>query len=270
MSEHRHYFTDESLSLNQAHSYNLLLQINANSFNYAITFNNQLLSWAEDYPLDELKDPKALRDVLTANYKQVIIGLVSTGFTLLPNSLFDKDHVADVARLLDVQDNENVYFQAADKDNVIIYKVNHDLTTNLADFDNPTVNHKAIGWITAIAKNKPADTSLYVNIANDTAEFLTFSNTSLRFYNCFTYKNHEELAYYSAFVAQELKLEPQTTSIIMSGDVNDTDKCVAYLAEFFNEVKLNTIELLELPQKVDSHKILTLAALSLCASSEEN
>jgi hypothetical protein len=270
MSEHRHYFTDESLSLNQAHSYNLLLQINANSFNYAITYNKQLLSWVEDYPLDELKNPQALRDILTANYKQVIIGLTSTGFTLLPNSLFDKDHVADIARLLDVQDNENVYFQPVDKDNVIIYKVDSDLTANLADFDNPTFNYKATGWITAIAKNKPADTSLYINIADDTAEFLNFSNTNLRFYNSFTYKNHEELAYYSAFVVQELKLEPQNTSIIMSGDVNNTDKCVAYLTEFFNEVKLNTIELLELPQKVDSHKILSLAALSLCALLEEN
>jgi hypothetical protein len=270
MSEHRHYFTDESLSLNQAHSYNLLLQINANSFNYAITFNEQLLSWAEDYSLDEFKNPQVLRDVLTANYKQVIIGLASTGFTLLPNSLFDKDHVADIARLLDVQDNENVYFQPVDKENLIIYKVKNDLTTNLSDFDDPSVNHKAKGWITAIAKSKPADTSLFVNIADDTAEFLNFSSTNLRFYNSFTYKNHEELAYYSAFVAQELKLEPQDISIIISGDVNNTDKCVAYLAEFFNEVKLNAIELLELPQKVDSHKILSLAALSLCALSEEN
>ncbi|MFA6086616.1 DUF3822 family protein [Mucilaginibacter sp.] len=270
MSKHRHYFTDESLNLNQANSYNLLLQINANSFNYAITFNKLLLSWVEDYPLDELKDLQALQDILTANYKQVIIGLASTGFTLLPNNLFDKDYVADIARLLDVQDNENVHFQPVDNDNIIIYKVNQNLTANLSVFNNPAVNYKAKGWITAIANSEPADTNLYVNIADGTVEFLNFSNTNLRFYNTFTYKNHEELAYYSAFVAKELNLDAQNITIIMSGDVNQADKCVTYLAEFFNEVKLNTIELLELPQKVDPHKILTLAALSLCASSEEN
>jgi len=270
MSEQRHHFTNESLSLNQAHDYNLLLQINANSFNYAITSNKQLLSWVENYPLDELKDPQALRDILTANYKQVIIGLASTGFTLLPNSLFDKDYVVDIARLLDVRDNEDVYFQQVNKYNIIIYKVNQDLTANLSDFDNPAVNYKAKGWITAIGNNEPADTNLYVNIEDDTAEFLNFSDANIRFYNTFTYTNHEELAYYTAFVAQELNLDAQNTTIVISGNVNQTDKCVTYLSEFYNEVKLNTIELLELPQSVDSHKILTLAALLLCASSEEN
>lgn len=270
MSEQRHHFTDDGLNLNQANSYNLLLQINANSFSYAITNGNKLLSWVEDYPLDELKDPKSLRDVLTANYQQVIIGLASTGFTLLPKALFDQDNIADVARLLDVQDEEQIYFQPLDDVNVIIYKVEHPLTTNINDFDSPLVNHKANGWIKAIAKKQAANSDLFVNRADNTADFLNFKNGKLRFYNNFTFKNHEELAYFCAFVAQELQLDPQDITLIISGEVNSGDKSVTFLKEFFKEVKINDIAPLQLPEKVDAHKILTLAALSLCASSEED
>jgi hypothetical protein len=58
MSENRHHYTSDDLSLNQAHSYTLLLQVDANSFNYAVIFNKQLLAWAESYSLDELRDPQ--------------------------------------------------------------------------------------------------------------------------------------------------------------------------------------------------------------------
>ncbi|MBD1392354.1 DUF3822 family protein [Mucilaginibacter glaciei] len=270
MSEQKNHFTHESLSLNQAHSYSLLLQINAESFNYAIASGKQLLAWAENYSLDELKDPKILRDTLTANYKQVIVGLASTGFTLLPKGLFDKDHLVDVARMLDVHDNEKVHFQSVNSDNVIIYKVDQELTANMNDFDAPVINYKAKGWIKAIANNFPLDKNLYVNVADETVEFVNFHNQSLRFYNHFNFKNHEELAYYCAFVAQDLKLDPQEVTIIISGEISYGDRCFTFLADFFKEVKLSLIEPLDLPQQVKAHQILTIAALSLCASSEED
>ena len=270
MSDHRYNYTSDDLSLNQAYSYNLLLQIDANAFSYAVTFKKQLLAWGENYPLEELKDPQVLRDILTANYKQVITGVYSTGFTLWPANLFDKDRIAEVARLLDVGDSEKVYWQTLDDANVIVYKVDEFMLSSIADLDNQLVNYKAKGWINLIAASRPADDELYVNIGDETVEFLYFANRNLRFYNTFSFKNHEELAYYCAFVAGELKLHPGTTTLLLSGDVNQTDRNFTYLEGFFNRVKLNDTQILVLPEQVVAHKVLTLAALLLCASSEEN
>jgi hypothetical protein len=74
-------------------------------------------------------------------------------------------------------------------------------------FANETIVYRAKGWITAVANNYPTSTDLYLNIENGTVEILNFTDNRLRFYNLFPYKNHEELAYFSAFVADELGRE---------------------------------------------------------------
>lgn len=270
MSEHNYSYTDDNLDLGQAHTYNLLLQVEAKSFNYIITDNTQLLAWAENCALKELSSPDYLRDVLTANYNSIIVGLSSTGFTLVPKDLFDAGHIADLARLLDVQDNEKVYSQFIDDQNAIVYKVNQDISAAVASTYTDNVNHKAKGWITAIVQSHPNDNTLYLNVANEKVQFLYFSNRKLRFYNNFTFSNHEELAYYAAFVTEELGLNAHDLNLILSGDVNRTDKYFTYLADFFGSVKLSELQVLDIPAQLEPHKLLTLAALSLCASSEEN
>lgn len=270
MSENRHHYTSDDLSLTQAHSYTLLLQVDANSFNYAVLSGKQLLAWGENYSLDELRDPQQLRDILTANYKQVITGLHTTGFTLLPESLFDKDRVADIARLLDVSNTEKVNAEALDGQNMIIYKVDEVLTYAVKDLDNQKAIFTDAGWIKAIAADYPLSNNVYLNIGNDVVSFVNFTNSKLRFYNHFSFKNHEELAYFCALVTTELDIKPENTKLIISGDINNTDRYFTYLKDFFGDVQLNNIRLLTLSDKVAPHKILSLSALSLCASSEED
>lgn len=270
MSENRHHYTSDDLSLTQAHSYTLLLQVDANSFNYAVLSGKQLLAWGENYSLDELRDPQQLRDILTANYQQVITGLHTTGFTLLPKSLFDNDRIADIARLLDVSNTEKVNAETLDGQNIIIYKVDEVLTYAVKDLDNQQAIFTDAGWIKAIAADYPLSNNVYLNIGNDVVSVVNFANSKLRFYNHFTFKNHEELAYFCALVTTELEIKPESTKLIISGDINNTDRYFTYLKDFFGDVQLNNIRLLTLSDKVAPHKILSLSALSLCASSEEN
>ncbi|GGH08031.1 DUF3822 family protein [Mucilaginibacter phyllosphaerae] len=270
MSDHRHYYTSDDLSLTQAHSYTLLLQVNANSFNYAVVKGKQLLSWGENYSLDELRDPQLLRDILTANYNLVVTGLQATGFTLLPDPLFDAAHIGDIARLLDVTHTEKVKAEKFDSRNTIIYKVDEAATYAIKDLDNQNVLHTDAGWVKAIANNYPLSTDVYLNIINDTVSIVNFTNSALRFYNTFKFKSHEELAYFCALVCTELELKPEKVKLVLSGEINNTDRYFIYLINFFGEVKLNNISILDLPYRTEAHKILPLAALSLCASSEGN
>jgi hypothetical protein len=270
MSDNRHHYTSDDLSLTQAHSYSLLLQVDANSFNYAVLSGKQLLAWGENYSLDELRDPQQLRDILTANYQQVITGLASTGFTLLPQNLFDSTRIADIARLLDVSNTEKVNAEVLDAQNIIIYKVDEMLTYTIKDLDNQKSFFIDAGWIKAIAAHYPSSNNVYLNIGNDVVSVVNFTNSKLRFYNNFTFKNHEELAYFCALVTAELEIKPENAKLILSGDINNSDRYFNYLKDFFGEVELNNTRLLTLPDKIAAHKILSLSALPLCASSEEN
>ncbi|OOQ62250.1 DUF3822 family protein [Mucilaginibacter pedocola] len=270
MSEHNYKYTNEQLNLGDAANYILLLQVDQHNFSYAVTEGKKLMAWAENCPLSELSNPKSLREILTAPYKEVVTGLTAGGFTLMPEALFDNEYAANVARLLDVTETDKVFAQPLDGKNTIIYKVDETVGTPHDTFANEKLIYRAKGWITAIANNYPTSTDIYLNIENGTVEILNFTYNRLRFYNTFPYKSHEELAYFAAFVADELGMSPENLTLVLSGDVNTSDKGFTYLAEFFGKVRLNDIRVLTLPEQVAPHKILSLAALSLCASSEGN
>ncbi|HEY2581504.1 MAG TPA: DUF3822 family protein, partial [Mucilaginibacter sp.] len=219
--------------------------------------------------LNEFTGHGPLTDLLSATYKKVVVGLPATGLTLVPKELFKEDHVADIARFLDVSDREKVFVQTLDDQNVIIYKTDENLVSAIEKFGLQNIVYTAKGWITATGKNKPSDDKLYVEIGKDTVQFLYYSLDELRFYNTFEYKNEDDLSYFAAFVTQQLDLNPKLIKLVLSGDVEKGGKHINRLTEFFSNIELNTIEVLELPEQIAAHKTLALAALSLCGSSEE-
>jgi hypothetical protein len=268
MSDNNNNYTDSSFNLYQAYSYTLLLQVEASSFSYAIVHNNRLLVSAQNCDIDELAHPKQLSDLLGATYKKVIIGLPATGLTLVPKSLFSEEHVADFARFLDVKANEKVFAQKLDDQNLIIYKTNADLVAAVEKFNLQNTVYNAEGWIKIIAKSAPPNNKLYLEIGNNTVQFVYFAEGALRFYNTFEFKNEDELVYFTSFVCEELNLKPQYSVLVLSGDIDAGDNNMNRVANFYPKIEINSLRVLELPSQIASHKFLALAALSLCGSSE--
>jgi len=267
MSDNNNY-TDNNFNLYQAYSYTLLLQVEATSFSYAVVNDNRLLVSAQNCDLQELAQPRALHDLLSATYKKVIIGMPASGLTLIPNSLFREEKIPGFARFLDVKDNEKVFAQTLDEINAIIYKTNENLVSVVEKFGLQNTVYTAKGWIKAIAKSNPPNNNLYLDVSKDKVQFLYYSLNALRFYNAFEFKSEDELAYFTSFVTEELNLKAQYISLIVSGDVVAGDKNLTRLAYFFPKIELNNLKVLELPALIPSHKFLALAALSLCGSSE--
>jgi hypothetical protein len=269
MSEQIYTFRDTSFNINQAYYYTLLIQIDSGSFSYAITYKNQLLAWDTNCNLAELTNPQELADELNATYKQVVIGLPADGFTLIPSVLFVHDQVTNYARLLDVKLHDKVLAQSLDKQNFIIYKLDDSVVSAVQRFglDNAVYVNK--GWITAASQNNPNSQDIYLHAENGKAEFLNFKNGSIRFYNNFEYKNEQDLGYYAAFVVEELGILSQNAHFKLSGNIRPEDKYSTRLADFFQHITFFNPQLLELPEQISPQQILTLAALSLCGSSEE-
>ena len=270
MSAHQHNYRDDNFSLNRADSYKLLLKLEENSFSYAIVHKNSLLVFAENCALSDLDDPDQLFNLLTGDYKKVVVGLPATGLTLVPNSLSGREQIAGFATLLDIGEGEEAFAQTLDDKNIIVYKADAALVAAISKFDLKNTVYTAKGWISAIAITNPPDNYLYLEIDAGTVQFLYFSGGSLRFYNAYAFTNADELAYFTVLVARELNLDQTNTTLILSGDVAAGDKNMTRLAEFFTTVELNNIQVLELPDQIASHSVLALAGLSLCGSSEAN
>lgn len=264
MSDNNNY-TDNSFNLYQAYSYTLLLQVESTSFSYAVVNDNHLLVSAQNCDLQELLQPRALNDLLSATYKKALIGMPASALTLIPNSLFKEERISGFARFLDVKDNEKVFAQPLDGVNSIVYKTDESLVSTIQKFGLQNTVHAAKGWIKAIAKTNPPNSNLYIEVGKDKVHFLYFSLNVLRFYNAFEFKGEDELAYFTTFVTEELNLKAQNITLVISGDVTAGDKNLTRLAYFFPKIELNSLKVMELPGQVQPHKILSLSALSLCA-----
>ena len=257
-------YQNSDFNLYRAYSYTLLLQVENSSFSYAIVQRNKLIVLVQNCELHELARPDELKDILTASYNKIIIGLPASGFSLIPERLFDYDKASGFARILDVKSHEKVLVQLFDDQNIIIYKTDEDLSLSAESYNPNKLVYNLVGWIKAIAKSNPDNNNLYLNINNETAHFLHFTSGSLRFYNSFDFNSEDDLAYYTAFVTGELNLKPQRISIIISGDADKDDKNFNRLAEFYPNIDLNNLQVVEFPPELPAHKYLSIAALSVC------
>jgi len=245
-----------------------LILIEHDSFSYAVTYQKRLLAYEANYALSELTTPQKLYELLTSTFKKVVVGLPANGFSLVPSALFSADHVADFSRLLDVRKNESVLAQVLDEKNHVVYKISEQVQASALRFDLKNAVFAATGWAKAIAQNSPLNNYLYLNIGSEKIEFLYFKHHNIRFYNSFEFKTPDDVVYYAVLVAEELDMQPKYVSLVISGNINPGDKIHAHLAEFFPDLVMNKINLLELPEKIAPHQILSLAALSLCESLE--
>ncbi|MDB5112903.1 MAG: hypothetical protein JWR67_4017 [Mucilaginibacter sp.] len=268
MSEQKHSFRHNTLNLDQAYYYALLIYVEATSFSVAVTYNDQLLAYETNCALNELNDPQQLQDILSATYKKTIVALSSSVFSLVPDPLFNPDHITGFARLLDVKANEKVLAQVLDEKNHVVYKVYEQQWTAIAKLDLKNLVFASKGWIKAIAQNNPLNNQLYVNIGNNTIEFLYFKHNNIRLYNTFEFNNADDVVYFSTLVTDELDMLPPYTTLVLSGNITGEDEIYTHLTAFFPDVVLNKIKLLELPEQIAPHQILSLAALTLCESSE--
>ncbi len=262
-NNHNNYH-DSNFNLNEALGYTLLIQTKATTFDYAIVDDSRLLVYVQNNPVDELANPKHLKSLLAANYKKVVIGLPATGLTLVPDSLYSDEHAAQYARFLDIGDNEKVLVQQLNNDNKIIYKTAASAVAMVERFGLQNIAYTTKGSIKAIADSYPPAGNLYLELSKDTVQFLYFASGKLRFLNTFEFKNADELVYFTALACDELNLNVQDVTLILSGNVSSGDVHMNRLKDFYPKVELNTLQVVELPAQVAAHKILSLVALSSC------
>ncbi|MBE9586821.1 DUF3822 family protein [Mucilaginibacter sp. JRF] len=265
MNEPTFNYHDEAFGLDAAADYTLLVQLHSNSFTYAVTAGDKLLVCESGHPLDELSAPEELTDLLEADYKQLVIGLPATGFSLIPARVYNEASVADYARLLNVLPTESTFTQKLDTENYIVYKAD----TRIADlakkrFGLEYTVFNAKGWVKAIGANAPADDTLYINLLDGRIELLYYRYGKVRYYNSFEYTGDNDAIYFAALAAKAINMEPADVRLVLSGAIESDDELIAAALQYFKTVELNTISTTTLPREIEAQQILSLTALSLC------
>ncbi len=270
MSNTLYNYYDTDFILSQAGSCTLLLLIEPACFSAVVTRYNRVLAWISSAPIDELLNPEELSSLLNARFNQVIAGVCSGKFTLWPAVGFAPQQTAAIARLLNTEPTEIVLTDRLDQDNAVIYTARPPVAGSLRKHN---LTHEAIfgakGWVKAIMADSPSAQNLYLNVNAGHIDILYCRDGKILFYHSFPFAAADELVYFAILTAQELKLDLTATTACISGRVTAGDPYLTRLAEFFVAAKLNDIRVIELPDEIPAHQVLTVSALGLCASLAE-
>jgi len=266
MNDTLYHYIDPGFSHTAVGNYTLLLLLDAANFQLAVMQDQKLLVWRKIAPLSEFTQPGSeVQEVLNFKYHEVITGICTPYFTLIPEELFEADNITEVARYLDVQVSDSVFAQPLDAHNQIIFKANQAINAAAARFDLQKVVFGASGWLQAIAANTPLAYHLYLNLHEGHFDLAYFKHGKLHLYNTFEYTHEDELAYYTVFACQQLKLDLPLLTLVLSGAVTPGNSYVT-LGGIFKAVEINTITVATIPQTLPVHQLLALTALPLCAS----
>ncbi|GAB3903940.1 DUF3822 family protein [Mucilaginibacter boryungensis] len=261
MSEYSFTYRNDSFSLAKAHDSVLYIKAGKTEFSLLIAEEGRVLAWKDKCSLTDLAEDEALGDILTAPFNKVVVGLIPDALTLVPSELVSDETTPAYARYLDVKAEDRVFAAKLDNENQIIYKLDHSVSDALAvrfNLQNTVPAYR--GWLGIIAKNDPANTSIFIDVCCDQVTMANFSEGKVRFFNSFKISDVNDILYYALFVANQLAIEPDYASLIVSGNFSASD--FQKLNEFFRIVKYSDLKVTDVPMGVPSHQVLSLAALA--------
>jgi len=226
-----------------------------------------VLVWGEQYDIDELVTPVALKQVLTANYNSVKIGVQTLSFTIIPDELFEYGKITAYGQYINKDATDVVLVNKLDAHNYVIFKIDQRVAEAIsANYSLNDVYFGGKAWIAGVIYSRPYNQPLYINAEGNLLQLLYFNEGKLRFYNCFEFNNPDELMYYTIMVSNELELNLDGTSVILSGDISMSDKKIHRINDLLPKVYFNQNHVVVLPEGFMMHQILMLAGLSLCES----
>lgn len=279
---------DEKFDVEGLHHYNLSIQLADNDFQMCISdskTNNCLL--LEDYIL---KDTNTIEE-LVENLKQLFenhhllqagfwnsvkFSIKNQKFTLVPVTLFDKEHIVDYLKLstsTDADEESAHYYKHIKTDAVGVFATNKIFTEWLTSlYPNSTVQviHQANALIEGVLNYEDhiAGKSMYVYTDRDYVSVIVTNDRKLEFFNTFHFNTGAEYFKYIASVFQMYDLDQHSTKVIVWGNINKNSPLFKELYSHFNHVsfghKPSFLNYNYMFDEADDHQYFDLYNTFLC------
>ena len=240
---------DETFDLNLSSTYHLSIQVGRKSFTYCIldSINNKYNAiihyyFGEDIPTDALietvKELTKGEEILTKRYKSVNIVFVTNKSTLIPKPLFNKNDIETYFKLNHtLEDNEEImYNQFKNVDAYLVFTGYKELKSHFSQcFPGSKYFHQGNTLIDINLieyKNKLNEPRVFLNLSNDIFDIVILENNKLVFFNSFLFKDDTDFNYYLINIFEQLKLNPETVELVLSGEINKTSSKYSNIKEY--------------------------------------
>lgn len=193
--------------------------------------------------LDQLKHLFNTETLLQNSFENVYLIHENELSVLVPKPLFNEDCLADYLKFnskilksdfitfdsIELNDSVNVYVPYVNINNFIYDK-----------FGTFTFKHAStvlIQQILLIEKNTDSS-NVYAHISTDHFEIIITEKGKLLLYNTFEFHSKEDFIYYVLFTTEQLKLNPETFTLTLLGDVLEEDELYKIAYKYVRHVSL--------------------------------
>ncbi|MBI4945347.1 MAG: DUF3822 family protein [Bacteroidetes bacterium] len=237
---------DESFDPKKSNTYHLSILSNEKSLTFAVldTDTNKYLvlqSFSPTLKGEDILAPFKAGSIYTS-FKSVTCAVAHNNFTLVPFALFDEENKRSFLEFNHPVDNEE--------------KIHSDTLNNLEAKNIFTISrsfeaelrkhfitvhflHNSTSFIEGLLirnKNKKGK-KVFSDFHSSYFEIVILEDGKLLFSNSFKYKAPEDIAYYILFVYEQLHLNPEEIELVLSGEIEKTEKEHALLYNYIRHVK---------------------------------
>jgi hypothetical protein len=242
--------------------YHLSFQINFEIFRICVidSESNRCLL-LEDYSFQNIYSTSDLLEQLEVLFedhilikagfwKSITVGIKNTQFSLVPESLFEKDYLKEYLSLnttLDKEPGEEYhFFKQKHVEAVNIFATNERLTAwfnNMYPLKQIRYVHHSAPMIEAIMLQKDNlknEHSIFVLVEQHFLTIVVKQGKKLIFCNSFTFNTSEDFVYFILFVFDQLSLNPEQCPVIIFGEITHDSESFSKLYKYIRRLSFGT------------------------------
>ncbi len=253
---------DSRLETENLAKYHLSFQVNFELFRICVIDGetNRCL-FLEDYKLFDIYTTSDLLDQLdilfedhvlikAGFWKSITLGIKNTQFSLVPESLFERDYLKEYLILnttLDREaDEEYHFFKQKQTEAINVFATNNRLTDwfrKTYPLKQIRVIHHTSSMIEGILLQKdlaPAEKSVYIQVEQYFLTITVKEGKKLIFCNSFTFNTSEDFVYFILFVFDQLELNPEKCPVIVFGEITHDSESFSKLYKYIRNLSFGS------------------------------
>lgn len=247
---------DETLDINITRSYHLSIQIDLNGFSFCMLdmTRNKYVA-LKHYSYDSISDdPESnIREIfkkdefLTRDFKGSKLIYTSKKSTLIPDPLFNKNNLKDYFTFnhsLHNSEDQVLYNRVKNGEAYVVFAVPGFLPSLAKDyFPDVQMYHQSTPLIENIfltRRTKKDQVSIFMNVSEELIDIAVIDGKKMNLYNCFSYKDENDLIYFTLYVFEQLKLDPENTEMVLSGRITKTMKHYEILKKYIRHIRFDS------------------------------
>jgi hypothetical protein len=193
--------------------------------------------------LNRLKTELSTNTIFSDEFDSVMVIHQNELVSLVPKDLFDENHKVDYlkfnAKILktDFITQDNITINNSVNVYIPYVNINNYIFETFGAF---VYKHSSTILIDTILQKPTANNTpqVYININNTTLEVSVIDKNKLKLFNVFEYHSKEDFIYYVLFVFEQLKLDVETTSLELSGNIKKDDELYTVLYTYIRHIAI--------------------------------